>query len=171
MAFPRAAALGWRAPELAAGMLLLVGDGWAEDHHGVERMDAGGAARARARLPEGAAGVARLQALTGDQLGEDTDAQVRVGIETGRGLWVTALVAAGYQVFGINPRSVARYRDRHGVSGAKAIPPMRTCWRTWYAPAPTSGARSRPTAWARRRSRWWPGRTSPGSGDRTPSAT
>ena len=31
MAFPQAAAVGWRAPELEAGMLLLVGDDWAED--------------------------------------------------------------------------------------------------------------------------------------------
>ena len=101
-------------------MLLLVGDDWAEDHHDVELMDAGGATLARARVPEGAAGMARLHALIGAQLGEDTDAEVRVGIETDRGLWVTALVAAGYQVFGINPRSVARYRERHVVSGAKS---------------------------------------------------
>ena len=103
-------------------MLLLVGDDWAEDHHDVELMDAAGKTLARARLPEGAAGMARLHAMIGAQLGEDADenAEVGVGIETDRGLWVTALVAAGYQVFGINPRSVARYRERHGVSGAKS---------------------------------------------------
>ena len=28
------------------------------------------------------------------------------------GCWVAALVAAGYQVFAINPMSVARYRER-----------------------------------------------------------
>jgi len=33
---------------------------------------------------------------------------------------VTALVAAGYRVFAINPRQVARYRERHGTSGAKS---------------------------------------------------
>ena len=43
-----------------------------------------------------------------------------VGIETDRGLWVTALVAAGYQVWAINPMAAARYRDRHHVSGAKS---------------------------------------------------
>ena len=31
-----------------------------------------------------------------------------------------ALAAAGYQVFGINPLQTARYRDRHGVSGARS---------------------------------------------------
>jgi len=45
---------------------------------------------------------------------------VVVGIETDRGLWVEALVAAGYRVYAINPMSVARYRDRHSVSGAKS---------------------------------------------------
>ena len=43
-----------------------------------------------------------------------------IGIETDRGLWVAALVAAGYQVFAINPMAAARYRDRHHVSGAKS---------------------------------------------------
>ena len=43
-----------------------------------------------------------------------------VGIETDRGLWVHALIAAGYQVYAINPLAVARYRDRHNVAGAKS---------------------------------------------------
>ena len=42
---------------------------------------------------------------------------VVIGIETDRGLWVQALVAAGYQLYAINPLAVARYRDRHHVSG------------------------------------------------------
>jgi transposase len=35
-------------------------------------------------------------------------------------LWVTALRAAGYTVYAINPRQVSRYRERHGTSGAKS---------------------------------------------------
>ena len=46
--------------------------------------------------------------------------QVVIGIETDRGLWVEALIAAGYQVFAVNPLAAARYRDRHHVSGAKS---------------------------------------------------
>lgn len=42
------------------------------------------------------------------------------GIETDRGLWVDALVSAGYQVYAINPRAVACYRDRDHVSGVKS---------------------------------------------------
>ncbi len=103
--------------------LLLAGDDWAEDHHDVELMDEAGRTLARARLPEGAAGMARLHAMIGEQLGADAEtAEVRVGIETDRGLWVTALAAAGYTVFGVNPLQVARYRERHSVSGAKSDP-------------------------------------------------
>jgi Transposase/Transposase IS116/IS110/IS902 family len=101
-------------------VLVLVGDDWAEDHHDVELMDDSGRILARARLPEGAAGMARLHQMIGEHLGRDDEAEVRVGIETDRGLWVTALVAAGYAVYGINPLQAARYRERHSVSGAKS---------------------------------------------------
>src|ERR1039457_982903 len=100
--------------------VLFAGDDWAEDHHDVELMDASGRVLARARLPEGAAGMARLHAMIGEQLGGAEDVEVAVGIETDRGLWVQALVAAGYLVFGISPLQTARYRDRHGVSGGKS---------------------------------------------------
>jgi len=45
---------------------------------------------------------------------------VVIGIETDRGLFAATLVAAGYQVFAVNPVSTSRYRDRHAVSGAKS---------------------------------------------------
>jgi len=69
-------------------------------------------------LPEGLAGISRLHALIAEHA--EDPAQVVIGIETDRGLWVDALTAAGYQVFAINPLAVARYRDRHHVSGAKS---------------------------------------------------
>jgi Transposase len=73
--------------------VLFLGDDWSEEHHDVELMDAAGRVLARARLPEGAAGMARLHAMIGGQLGDADDAEVAVGIETDRGLWVQALVA------------------------------------------------------------------------------
>jgi hypothetical protein len=103
--------------------VLLVGDDWASDHHDVELMDAAGRTLARARLAAGADGMAGLHALIGAQLAGDADpdaAVVRVGIETSQGLWVGALVAAGYEVFGVNPVQAAAYRQRHRVSGAKS---------------------------------------------------
>ena len=84
-------------------------------------MDEQGRVLARRRLPEGVAGMARLHALIGEQLGEDTDdSEVVIGTGTDRGPWVAALVAAGYTVYGVNPLQASRYRERHGVSGAKS---------------------------------------------------
>jgi transposase len=101
--------------------LLFVGDDWSEGYHDVELMDATGRRLAKARLPVEVAGMARLHAMIGEALGEDAEvAEVAVGIETDRGPWVAALVAAGYTVYGINPLQVARYRERHSVSGAKS---------------------------------------------------
>ena len=101
-------------------MRVFVGDDWAEDHHDVEVMDERGKVLARGRLPEGVAGMARLHELIGRHLGPDAeDAEVVIGIETDRGPWVAALVAAGYTVFAVNPLQASRYRERHGVSGAE----------------------------------------------------
>jgi transposase len=102
-------------------MRLFVGDDWAEDHHDVELMDAAGRVLAKRRLSEGVAGMARLHELVGRQLGDDAEgAEVVIGIETDRGPWVAALVAAGYTVYAVNPLQASRYRERHGVSGAKS---------------------------------------------------
>src|SRR4051795_6116916 len=108
--------------------MLFIGDDWAEDHHDVELVDEEGQVLARRRLPEGIEGIAGLHGLVADHLPEDwaelepeqVQALVKVGIETDRGPWVAALVAAGYEVFAINPLSVARYRERHSTSGAKS---------------------------------------------------
>ena len=102
-------------------MRLFAGDDWAEDHHDIEVMDEAGKVLARRRLPEGVAGITQLHELIGRFLPEDAaDAEVVVGIETDRGPWVAALIAAGYAVFPVNPLQASRYRQRHGVSGAKS---------------------------------------------------
>jgi transposase len=83
---------------------------------------------ARRRLPEGLEGITRLHALIAQFFPEEwaelepaeAASRVKVGIETDRGQWVRALIAAGYEVFAINPMSVARYRERHSTSGAKS---------------------------------------------------
>jgi transposase len=108
--------------------MLFVGDDWAEDHHDLEIVDESGRLLVRRRLPEGLEGVTRLHALVAEQMPDDwvdlgpdeAAGRVKVGIETDRGSWVGALVAAGYEVFPINPMSVARYRERHSTSGAKS---------------------------------------------------
>lgn len=108
--------------------MLFVGDDWAEDHHDVEIEDETGRRLAGKRLPEGLAGITQLHALiAGSMPAEWADLpdgeaahRVKVGIETEQGPWVAALVAAGYEVFPVNPMSVARYRERHSTSGAKS---------------------------------------------------
>lgn len=103
-------------------MRLFVGDDWAEDHHDVEVMDGAGRKLAARRLPEGAAGMTQLHGLIGQFVPEDDPdgTEVVIGIETDRGPWVAALAAAGYTVFPVNPLQASRYRERHGVSGAKS---------------------------------------------------
>jgi Transposase/Transposase IS116/IS110/IS902 family len=101
-------------------MRLCVGDDWAEDHHDIEVMDEAGQVLARRRLPEGVAGIGQLHELVGRFVPAGGDAEVQVGIETDRGPWVAALIAAGYVVFPVNPLQASRYRGRHGVSGAKS---------------------------------------------------
>jgi len=108
--------------------VLFIGDDWAEDHHDIEIEDEAGRRLVRARLPEGLEGITRLHALVAEHAPAswaelppaEVAGQVIVGIETDRGPWVTALRAAGYQVYAINPMSAARYRERHSTSGAKS---------------------------------------------------
>jgi Transposase/Transposase IS116/IS110/IS902 family len=103
--------------------VLFVGDDWAEAHHDIEIEDEAGRVLARRRLPEGLAGIATLHELVAEHLDPAAEPdQVLIGIETERGPWVQALLAAGYVVFAINPMQVARYRERHSTSGAKSDP-------------------------------------------------
>ena len=101
-------------------MVLLVGDDWAEDHHDVEIQGADGRVLRVARVAEGMAGMARLHELIAEFLADDDGpGQVVIGIETDRGPWVRALVAAGYAVFAVNPKQAARHREVLSLSGAK----------------------------------------------------
>jgi transposase len=100
--------------------MIFVGVDWAEAHHDVFVQDVDGKRVAGGRLPEGVGGIARFHEMVGAHA-EEPD-EVVIGIETDRGLFVGALVAAGYQVFAVNPMSTSRYRDRHSTSGAKSDP-------------------------------------------------
>ena len=108
--------------------MLFVGDDWAEEHHDIEVQDESGTVLAKKRLPEGLVGMVAFHELLGrhvpagwaDLDPAEAAGKVVVGIETDRGPWVAALVAAGYRVFAINPTSAARYRQRHSMSGAKS---------------------------------------------------
>jgi hypothetical protein len=83
-------------------------------------LDRVGRVLATTRIPDGIGGLAALHAVLADHA--DDPASVVAGIETDRGLLVSALVAAGYQVVGVNPLAASRYRERHTTSGAKSDP-------------------------------------------------
>ena len=67
----------------------------AEEHYDVELQNNAGKGAGPGRLAEGLAGITKLHAMIGEH---DDEGRVIVGIETGRGPWVQALVAAGYRV-------------------------------------------------------------------------
>jgi transposase len=100
--------------------MVFVGHDWAEAHHDVHVEDDQGKRLAKARLPEGVEGVARFHALVAPFVEEPSE--VVVATETDRGLFIGALVAAGYTVLAVNPMSTSRYRERHCTSGAKSDP-------------------------------------------------
>jgi len=100
--------------------VIFAGVDWAEAHHDVHIQDEEGRRLGGGRLPDGIEGIARFHELVAARA--DDPGEVVIGIETDRGLFAAALVAAEYQVFAVNPMSVSRYRDRHKVSGAKSDP-------------------------------------------------
>ena len=100
--------------------MIFVGVDWAEAHHDVHVQDETGRRLAGGRLAEGVDSIGRFHDMVGGHV--DDPGEVVIGIETDRGLFVAALVAAGYLVFAVNPMSTSRYRDRHTTSGAKSDP-------------------------------------------------
>lgn len=100
--------------------MIFVGDDWSERHHDICVLDEQGKMLAKKRVPEGLEGIRQVHEMVAEH--SDDPSEVVVGIETDRGLFVQALVVAGYQVYAINPFAASRYRDRHTVSGAKSDP-------------------------------------------------
>ena len=97
--------------------MLFLGVDWGEAHHDLCLLDQDGSVLVARRVADGLAGVAELHALMAAHA--EQPGQVAVGIETDRGLLVGALLAAGYQVYAVNPQVVGRY-SRQKVSRAKS---------------------------------------------------
>ncbi len=70
------------------------------------------------RIDTGATGFSELTALIAEHDSDPTS--VPVAVETDKGLLVAALQAAGFEVHAVNPRAVARYRERHAQAGGKS---------------------------------------------------
>jgi len=100
-------------------MDIYCGIDWSEDHHDIALVSRDGALLARRRISDDAAGLAAVLSLLAEH-GDTPDDLIPVAIETPRGLLVACLRATGRKVYPINPMAVARYRDRHAVSGGKS---------------------------------------------------
>lgn len=92
---------------------------WAEKHHDIALVDAGGQLVAKRRIKETVEGFAELVAMLAEA-DDNAEDPIPVAIETPRGLLVAVLRAAGRPVYLINPMAVARYRERHSVSRKKS---------------------------------------------------
>ncbi len=101
-------------------MTITCGIDWAEAHHDVALVDAEGKVLARSRIGGDVAGFTALVELIAEHGGCPEDTQV--AMETDKNLLVVALAGAGFTVYPINPRAVARYRERHGQAGGKSDP-------------------------------------------------
>lgn len=99
---------------------LTCGIDWAEAHHDVALVDQDGKVLARKRVTADLPGFTALLELIAEHGGDPE--QTPVAIETDKNLFVVALAAAGFTVYPINPKALARYRERHGQSGAKSDP-------------------------------------------------
>ena len=92
---------------------------WAEGHHDLALVDRDGNLIAKRRIKDNAQGFAELLELL-VEAGDSAENPIPVAIETSRGLMVAALRATGRALYAINPMAVARYRERHSVSGKKS---------------------------------------------------
>ena len=93
---------------------------WAENHHDVALVDEDGTLIAKKRITADMGGFRELLELIAEHGGGP--ASTPVAIETDKNLLVVGLAAAGFTVYPINPRALARYRERHSQSGGKSDP-------------------------------------------------
>lgn len=98
--------------------MIFVGVDWSEAHHDIALLDEAGRVLVELRIDDSLAGLNKLHAtIAGHAVDEG---EIVVGIETAHGLVPRGLIAAGYDVYEINPLAANRYRDRHHLSGAKS---------------------------------------------------
>lgn len=99
-------------------MTITVGIDWAEHRHDAAIMSTGGSVEHRLRFAADAAGFTELVTAIAEHGGRPDE--TIIGIETDKNLLVTALKEAGFTVCALNPRAVARYRERFGQAGGKS---------------------------------------------------
>lgn len=93
---------------------------WAENHHDVALVDSEGRVVLKKRVTADLDGFTELIGLITDHGGSSD--RTPIAIETEKNLFVVGLAAAGFTVYPVNPRALARSRERHGQAGGKSDP-------------------------------------------------
>ena len=97
--------------------MIFVGCDWARDKHDLCIMDEHGAPLLQVAILHSAEGLDELARTIAEI--EPEPAQVHLGIELHDGALLSCLLDQGYTVYGINPKSSDRARDRYRPSGSK----------------------------------------------------
>src|SRR6266511_2152729 len=115
------------------GRVIFVGIDWAEGHHDVCVLGEGGDVLAKGRVPDGVEGLARLHAMVAEHAEEP--GEVVIGIETDRGLFVGALVAAGYSELAEAVKVLARAHQSLIWARQRQVNALRSTLREFYPAA------------------------------------
>jgi transposase len=97
--------------------MIFVGCDWSRFQHDIAILDREGSVRREFSVPHAAEG---LDALAEQIAALESDpTEVRVGVELHDGALLAWLLDQGYTVYGLNPKSAERARDRYRPSGGK----------------------------------------------------
>lgn len=97
--------------------MIFVGIDWSTKHDDICIIDNQGQVIKEFRIPVSATGFSKLL-----QVIEETEVnreEIFFGIETDKNILADFLLAAGYQVYSLNPLSVNRFKERYTTSGKK----------------------------------------------------
>jgi transposase len=97
---------------------LYVGIDWASEAHQVCVLDPARRIVGERSVAHAGDAIAAFAEWLNELAGDDPG-RVAVAIEIPRGAVVETLVERGFHVYAINPKQLDRFRDRHGVAGAK----------------------------------------------------
>jgi hypothetical protein len=105
-------------PQISPTHRWFVGIDWGDQHHQVVVLDPQRRGVGERVVPHDGASLAQLATWLREIAGGDPP-QVAVAIETPRGAIVDTLLEQGFAVFALNPKQLARFRERHTMAGAK----------------------------------------------------
>jgi len=97
--------------------MIIIGIDWARSKHDLVLMDPEGQVVARLQVTHNAEGLAQVAAAIAEH--ESEPWEVRIAVEMHDGALLAWLLEQGYTVFGINPKSAQRARDRYRPAGGK----------------------------------------------------